>query len=149
MFYSLEEKAKMDAVLLSFQSYVDAREDYDVLYSQKAGYLRVMVGESCDAIYFPITGFYDMVQMFVNDYLSEENPAGNYREQDYLHVRGKLSYRLDALGMYRQEAYGILEETFEACRIRRAQFRQNRLEMMQQLKALYHELKASLPDSES
>lgn len=148
MIYSQEEKAKMDAVLEAFQSYIDGQEDYDVLYSQKAGYLRVMVGESCDTIFFPIAGFADMVRMFVNDYLSEENPAGSYREQDYNRVRGKLSYRMDALGMYRDIAYEIMEETFEACRIRRAQFRQERLEMMQQLKTLYHELKASLPDSE-
>lgn len=35
MIYSQEEKAKMDAVLLAFQSYVDGREDYDVLYSER------------------------------------------------------------------------------------------------------------------
>jgi len=148
MIYTQEEKEKMDAVLLAFQSYVDGREDYDVIYSQKAGYLRVLTGESCDAVYFPITGFADMVKMFTDDFLAEENPSGHYREQDYDRVRSMLAPRLDALGDHRQEAYGILEETFEASRRRRVHFQQERLEQIHQLEELLQDLRSSLFSSE-
>lgn len=149
MIYSQEEKAKMDAVLEAFQSYIDGQEDYDVLYSKKAGYLRVMVGESCDTIFFPIEGFADMVRMFVNDFLSdEERRTGNSQNLDHDRVRSLLAPRLDALGEHRQEAYGILEETLDACRRRCAQFRRDRLEQIQELEELLQVLRASLQDAE-
>lgn len=53
MIYTQEEKAKMDALLEAFQSYVDDHDHYDVVYSKKAGYLRVITGANCDEIYFP------------------------------------------------------------------------------------------------
>ena len=55
-----------------FQAYVDSREDYDVIYSRKAGYLRVITAENCDRIYFPIAGFRDLVRMFTDDFLTDE-----------------------------------------------------------------------------
>jgi len=149
MTYTQEEKAKMDALLQAFQSYVDRREDYDVLYSQKAGYLRLLTGESCDAIYFPITGFADMMRMFADDYLAdEENRVGHCPKLDYDHVRHLLIPRLDTLGKHREEAYGIMEDAFDACRSRRAQFRQERLEQIHQLEELVCDLHASLSNSE-
>ena len=119
MIYTQLEKEKMDALLEAFQSYVDAREDYDVVYSQKAGYLRVMVGESCDQIFFPITGFSDMMRMFADDFLSdEEERTDNCLTLDYDRVRTLLLPRLDALGGCRAQAHAIMEDAFEAWRIR-------------------------------
>ena len=144
MIYTQEEKAKMDAVLLTFQSYVDEREDYDVLYSEKAGYLRVLIGESCDAIYFPITGFADMVRMFTDDYLSdEEERIGHYPNQDYDCVRSVLIPMLDTLGNFQKEAYEIMEEAFQAYCRRCAQFQQERLERMHQQEELLQHLRSS------
>ena len=114
MVYSQEEKLKMDAVLLAFQSYVDGREDYEILYSKKAGYLRVLIGESCDAIYFPITGFADMITMFADDFLQDENPGGYYEKRDFDHARSLLAPRLDTLANLRQEASRIMEATFSS-----------------------------------
>ena len=84
MIYSQEEKAKMDTLLQAFRSYIDQNPHYDVLYSKKAGYLRVITGENCDAIYFPITGFADMMRMFTDDFLSdEESRVGHSLKRDY------------------------------------------------------------------
>lgn len=119
MKYLPEEKAKMDVLLQAFQSYVDRQEDYDVLYSRKAGYLRILTGESCDAIYFPITGFSDMVRMFTDDFLEdEEMRTVDCAKCDYDYVRSLLTPRLDTLGPFREEAYRIMEQTVEAFRTR-------------------------------
>ena len=72
MIYTQEEKAKMDALLNAFRSYVDRKEHYDVVYSEKAGYLRVITGAGCDTIYFPISSFAEMLRMFTDDFLSDE-----------------------------------------------------------------------------
>ena len=145
MKYVREEKTKMDILMQTFRSYVNQREDYDVLYSEKAGYLRVLTGESCDAIYFPIAGFADMLRMFVEDFLSdEEERVGNPLKQDYDHVRSLLMPRLDTLGAYREEACRIMEETFEAWRARCARFRRNNLAEIQRLEELLASLRASI-----
>lgn len=118
MKYTQEEKAKMDALVEAFQSYVGRRDDYDVICSPKAGYLRLLTGKNCDHIYFPITGFSDMLRMFTDDHLmDEEERADPYSEPDYAHVRSLLAPRLDTLGEYREEAWEIMEQTFEAWRL--------------------------------
>lgn len=118
MKYTQEEKVKMDAIAEAFRSYVDQRDDYDVICSPKAGYLRLLTGESCDRIYFPIDGASDMLRMFIEDHLmDEEERAGLYLKQDYARVRSLLIPRLDTLGDYREEAYEIMEQTFEAWRL--------------------------------
>ena len=122
MIYTQEEKAKMDVVLRAFQSYIDRQEAYDVVYSTKAGYLRVMVGESCDAIYFPIEGFTHMVRMLTEDILYEktEGYVDRHTEQAYHYVRSQMVPILDTLGDYRLEAYHVMENVIREDRIRNA-----------------------------
>jgi len=142
MIYSQEEKAKMDALLRAFQTYIHQQEHYDVLYSEKAGYLRVIVGKNCDEIYFPITGFADMMRMFTDDFLSdEEKRAGHYLKRDYDHVRSLMAPRLDTLGSHRGEAQDIMEKTFEACRLRCEHIRQNHLAEIRHLEELIQHLR--------
>ena len=84
MIYTQEEKAKMDALLNAFRSYVDRQEHYDVVYSERAGYLRVITGAGCDTIYFPISSFAEMLRMFTDDFLSdEEYRVGHSLKRDY------------------------------------------------------------------
>ena len=143
MIYTLEEKTKMDVLLGVFQAYVDSREDYDVVYSRKAGYLRVITAENCDRIYFPIAGFRDLVRMFTDDFLTdEEERAGHYLKRDYELVRNMLLPKLDALGAYRAEAYTIMEETVEACRLRGEDLRRSQQEEIRRLEELLASLRA-------
>ena len=118
MKYTQEEKVKMDAIAEAFRSYVDQRDDYDVICSPKAGYLRLLTGESCDRIYFPIDGALDMLRMFIEDHLMDEEERADFcPEPDYTHVRSLLIPRLDGLGAYREEAFEIMEQIFEAWRL--------------------------------
>ena len=112
MIYTQEETANMEALLQAFHSYVAQREDYDILWSAKAGWLRVIMGADVDHIYFPITGFAYMVRMFTDDFLEDEEiRAGDCMKCDCDHVRGLLIPRLDALGPFREEACRIMEQT--------------------------------------
>ena len=145
MVYSSEEKEKMDALLEAFQSYVDDQSHYDVVYSKKAGYLRVITGANCDPVYFPITGFADMLRMFTDDFLSdEESRVAHYRKRDYDHVRSLMAPRLDTLGSLREEAYGIMEKTLDACRARCEHIRQEHLAEIRHLEKLIQHLRAAV-----
>ena len=145
MIYTQEEKAKMDALLRAFQSYIDQHEHYDVLYSKKAGYLRVITGENCDKIYFPITGFADMMRMFTDDFLSdEESRVGHYLKRNYDYVHSLLAPRLDTLGSHRDEAQQIMEKTFDDCRARSEHIRQEHLAEIRQLEELIQYLRAAV-----
>ena len=72
MIYSPEEKARMDTLLQVFRDYVNSVEQYDIVYSEKAGFIRICVGEGADQIYFSITGFDHMLRMFIDDFLMDE-----------------------------------------------------------------------------
>ena len=145
MIYTQEEKAKMDILLKAFQPYIDQRDDYEVIYSNKAGYLRVLTGESCDEIYFRITGFANMLQMFTNDYLAdEEERVDHYLKRDYDFVRRLLMPILDTLGDHRAEAYEIMENTFLACQSQCEQLRQSQLAEIQQLEELLQYLRGAV-----
>lgn len=145
MVYSQEEKTKMDMLLVAFQSYIDQQEHYDVVYSRKAGYLRVITGSNCDAIYFPITGFSDMMRMFTDDFLSdEESRVGHFLKRDYDYVRSLMVPILDFLGNHREEAYAIMEETFANCRLRSEHFRQEQLTEISHLEELLRHLRETV-----
>ena len=117
MFDPQEEQAKMDLLLEAFRSYIDALEEYEIFYTKKRGYLRVIVDDNRDHIYFPIEGYADMLRMLVDDHLHDEEVRVEHSlKLDYDHVRSLLIPRLDALGEYREEACAIMEKTMDDCR---------------------------------
>ena len=143
MKYTQEEKAKMDLVLEAFRSYIDGLDGYDVVYSQKAGYLRLIVDDSGEHIYFPIEGFEDMLRMLVDDHLhDEEVRVEHFLKLDYDRVRGLLIPRLDALGKYREEAYAVMEKTIDDCRQRSECFHQLDLQEERELEKLLKFIRA-------
>lgn len=145
MIYTPEEKAKMDTLLAAFQSYVDQMEDYDVVYSEKAGYILLSIGESSDHSYFPITDFADMMGMFTDNFLlDEENRVDHYLKRDYDYVRSLMAPRLDTLGDFREEAYRLMEQAFDACRAHCEQTRQEYLEDIQRLEKMLETLRAAI-----
>ncbi|MBQ1169282.1 MAG: hypothetical protein IIX49_00460 [Oscillospiraceae bacterium] len=145
MIYTQEEKAKMDALLNAFRSYVDRKEHYDVVYSEKAGYLRVITGAGCDTIYFPISSFAEMLRMFTDDFLSDEEcRVGHSLKRDYDYVRCLMMPRLDILGPFQAEACIIMEETFDACRSRAEHFRQEHMAEIRHLEELIQHLREAV-----
>ena len=145
MKYTQEEKAKMDLVLEAFRSYIDGLDGYDVVYSQKAGYLRLIVDDTNDHIYFPIEGFEDMLRMLVDDHLhDEEVRVEHFLKLDYDRVRGLLIPRLDALGEYREEAYAVMEKTMDDCRQRSECFHQLDLQEEREPEELRKHLQAGI-----
>ena len=143
MYYPQEEKAKMDLLLEAFRSYIDGLDGYDVVYSQKAGYLRLIVDDTNDHIYFPIEGFEDMLRMLVDDHLhDEEVRVEHFLKLDYDRVRGLLIPRLDALGEYREEAYAVMEKTMDDCRQRSECFHQLDLQEERELEKLLKFIRA-------
>jgi len=145
MVCSQQEKQKMDTLLEAFREYVDNNAYYDIVYSKKAGFLRVCVGEGADQIYFPITGFEDMLRMFIDDFLlDEEHRTGHYLRRDYDHVRTLLTPILDKLGGNQVHALDIMEQRFEDCKARCKQMRQERLLLIRETEELLENLRKSV-----
>lgn len=93
----------------------------------------------------PITGFADMLRMFTDDFLSDEEcRVGHFLKRDYDHVRNLMIPRLEALGEHREEALGIMEKTFDACCARCEHMRQARLAEIQHLEDLLQDLRAGV-----
>lgn len=145
MVYSVQEKQKMDILLEAFRDYVDAQESYDILYSEKAGFLRVCVGEGADEIYFIITGFEDMLRMFIDDFLlDEEQRVDHYLRRDYDHVRTLLTPILEKLGDDTPYAISFMEQQFENCKARCEQARQERLILIRETEEMLKDLRRSV-----
>ena len=145
MVYTPQEKQRMDHLLQVFQDYVDSYEFYDIVYSPKAGFLRICVGEGADEIYFPITSFENMLAMFINDFLSdEEDRVESSLDRDYDRVRKLLTPLLNRLGDDRDYAFARMEQEFENCRKRSEQFRQEQLAMIRETEELLKSLRQSI-----
>ena len=144
MVYTEQEKERMDLLLEAFREYVDHNPDFDIVYSAKAGFLRICVGEGADRIYFPIPDFQDMLSMFIEDFLQDEEVrVGHYLRRDYGHVRNLLTPILQNLGNDRDYALALLEQAFENCKRRCEQIHQDQLAMIRQTEELLENLRRS------
>ena len=99
MIYSSEEKLRMDRLLATFSDYVAHSQDIDIAYSDKSGFVRLIIEECADTVFFPITSFDDMLSMFLGDFLlNEETRVQDYQCIDYDRLRCRLTPRLSGLG---------------------------------------------------
>lgn len=116
MVYTPEEKGRMDQLLSAFTNYVAESDDIDIAYTEKIGYVRLIIAESADNLFFPLRNFDDMLQMFFFDILSDEvnlafarNPKLTYRTMDYTTAYHRLRSFLGALGADREYALKELD----------------------------------------
>lgn len=118
MVYSPEEKKLMDDLLLAFEQHIMVDEHYDILYSPKIGFIKLILEED-EPFYFRIKGFDDLLDMIIYDYiLVEELEAETYLGTDYDHLRKQLVPILCTLDN-REHCLTYLEEAIEQHRIRR------------------------------
>ena len=71
MVYSSEEKARMDRLVEAFSEYIAASPEFDIAYTEKSGYLWLVIAEDAERIYFPIRSFDEMLDMLFHDVLFE------------------------------------------------------------------------------
>ena len=72
MVYTTEEKKKIDNLLEVFAEYTAQHPDFDIAYSDKTGYVRLIVAECSDWAFFPMKTFDDLVEMFAMEIVYEE-----------------------------------------------------------------------------
>lgn len=104
MVYTPEEKMKMDNVIQAFAEYTAASTEFDIAYSDKTGYVRLIIDEGADQFYFHLGGFDDLVDMFCMEIVSEEvekqlkkNPLLENQDVDYDVIRLRLQCYIDAM----------------------------------------------------
>lgn len=113
MIYTSEEKQRMELLLSAFAPYWEDHPYYDIVYSQKAGYLCVITEEDADNTYFRIKSFEDMLRMFVDDYLSDaQAQVRDPLYMDYSMVREALYPILSNLGPESDFCLDFMEERF-------------------------------------
>ena len=142
MIYTPEEKGRIDRLLEAFRSYIDGQDYYDVVFSPKAGFLRVIVeGE----IFFPLADFDDLLRMFIDDFLQdEESRVNHFLLRDFDHVRTLLMPHLNMLGEDREYTLQFMERKFDQSREEERQFYQDRLLMIQQAEEMLNHLRESI-----
>lgn len=110
MVYSQEEKQRLDALLDVFQDYLDHRADFDVVFSRKVGFVRLVTARDSDACYFPIGGYDALLEMFILDHLQdEEEQTENGMSMDFDRVRQRLLPVLNRLGTDAAYAIRVME----------------------------------------
>lgn len=125
MVYTLEEKQRMDRLLHAFSDYVAQHEYIDIAYTDKTGFVQLSIGESTDYLYFTITGYDDMLTLFIDSHLlNEQSRVGEDLKIDYSHVRKLLSPAFATLGEDEKYCLRFMEEYFEICKKRYAQMHQ-------------------------
>lgn len=91
MVYSQGEKEKMALLLDMFQSFIREQSYFDIVYSEKLGYLRIVPGnETTDDQVFRISTFDDLLKTLVDDMIFEQmrpNPGLAPSPADFEAVR--------------------------------------------------------------
>ena len=102
------EKQKMDALLEVFRDYVDHSPYFDILYSKKADFLWLCIGEGADPVYFPIKGFEEMLIMFIDDLIQDAEEHGENRPDK---IRASLMPIVNSFG---EDALAVMEQRLES-----------------------------------
>ena len=103
MVYTPEEKQKIEELMQVFKEYIEHLPDYEILYSNKVGYLWLLTADNADYIYFPIENRDAFLRSLVeNAILDEQIYCGT--PIDYKKVRQFFFTLL-----------GKLENDFEHC----------------------------------
>lgn len=117
MVYTQNEKERMERLLEVFETYVAESTEIDIAYAEKTGYVRLIVDACADSMFFPITGFDDLLDMFVldiiYDVMREEyecNPALTNQTMNYGLVRQIVGTYLSKLDADREYAHAKAEE---------------------------------------
>lgn len=104
MVYTLEEKRKMDDLMAAFADYVAGHTEFDVAYSEKTGYVRLIIDEGADQVFFSLRGFTDLVEMFCMEIVCEEtekllskDPYLENEDVDYDKIRLLIQEYIDRL----------------------------------------------------
>lgn len=72
MVYRKDEKEKMDLLLEMFRPFIREQNYFDIVYSEKIGYLRVVLGNDLiDDLVFRVPDFDMLLRMLVDDMISE------------------------------------------------------------------------------
>lgn len=72
MVYTIEEKKKMDDIARVFSQYVADSREIDLAYTEKTGYIRLIIEEYADPVFFPIADAEDLLEMFIYDNFEDE-----------------------------------------------------------------------------
>ena len=115
MVYTPEEKRKMENVLQAFAQYTASSPDFDMVYSEKVGYVRMITAECADAIYFVMEDFESLVDMFCMDIVADavqialdNDPDVENSDIDYDAIRAEIQVYIDRIDeKYRSQAEDI------------------------------------------
>ena len=72
MVYTPEEKQKIEELMKVFDHYIKTLADYDLLYSEKVGYIWLLTADNADYLYFPIKSRDAFLCSLVEDVLFDE-----------------------------------------------------------------------------
>ena len=104
MIPSPKEKARMDALISAFRNFINESDDIDIVYSEKIGYVRLVIAENADSNYFPIQDFDELLQTLLFDVLCfqvdlalAKDPSLTNETMDYSSVQAYLTDILNTL----------------------------------------------------
>lgn len=115
MVYTPEEKKKMDNALYAFAEYTAVNTEFDIAYSDKTGYVRLIIDEHADPFFFTLSSFEDMIDMFCMEIVYDEvklqlerDPSLNNWDVDYDAIRLQLQTYIDKIEeAYQQQAMNV------------------------------------------
>lgn len=123
MVYTAEEKSRMDFLLATFGDYIRSNREFDIVYSEKLGYLSLVINTkhgiiedarpmkdfdalleemflqiSNDVLALKMVGYHDDIELFPEEMVElrcRVEPILNTMSQDREHCLAKLDYYLE------------------------------------------------------
>ena len=116
MRYSQEEKRRMDQLISAFETCIAESEEFDIAYSERSGYVWLVIAECGENVFFPIFDYDDLLRSLISgvaddagqDMLYETTPESIAK---FRRTCKELRKILEALPEEeREEAFAMLDE---------------------------------------
>lgn len=119
MIYTLEEKLKLDNILRAFSSYIQANNYFDILYSDRIGYVRMVIDPDEEEEVIRIESAAHMLDVLFNEIINDvvfspENSHGEHfdsklSEQEEKESRRRIAFYLKNAGKEKENYLALLD----------------------------------------
>lgn len=119
MIYTLEEKLKLDNILRAFSSYIQANNYFDILYSDRIGYVRMVIDPDEEEEAIRIESAAHLLDVLFNEIINDivfapENDHGEHFDsklspQEEKESRCRIAFYLENIGEEKENYLSLMD----------------------------------------
>lgn len=123
MIYSTSQKSRMDNILAAFQDYIQTHPSFDIVYSEKIGYIRLNVEDPDAEDLTIIESVDDLLETLFNEIINDvrfgnkkkRRQSSNLSESDKIEIRRQITDILKTVTIESDHCLEFMDSYLEDC----------------------------------